>query len=344
MVINPTPNWSSFAGDFDKSGTTLYIIDSDDSNLKMVDPIVGEATTIGYASAVGGESFTGMACDKGSGVMYAVSTDISESSLYTIDLTTGEATLIGSTGVEGLIDIACDGSGMIYGNCLVSDAIYQLDPATGASTYVGPTGYDANYAQSMAWDPATDQIFLAAYGASGELRLLDKTTGATSLIGGFAGGAEVTVIAFKGSAETWLTVPRSGSVAALGNEIPPFTFDATGLLEGDQKTADVIFSSNPDVGTETVHVVMDVVIGIEDFNSVEVSLYPNPATEYVNIELSDQVQSFRILNTVGQTVYEQTSTATYLQVDVKNYEAGAYLIEFTTNDGVTFNKRFVVTK
>ena len=343
IVVNPVPNWSAFAGDFDANGN-LYIIDADDSNLKMVDILTGEGTVVGYASAMGGQSWTGMACNKATGVMYAVSTDVSESYLYTINLTTGAATVIGATGVEGIIDIACDGAGAIYANCIVNDAIFQLDPATGASTYIGLTGYDANYAQGMAWDPATDQIFLAAYGSSGELRLLDKYTGATSLIGGFAGGAEVTVFAFPGRGETWLTVEHNGTVAAGMSEDVLFHFDATGYEVDEVKVADVVFTSNPDVGSATVHVEMTVVIGIEEFAGVDVNLYPNPAKQYVNIELSEQVQSFRILNTVGQTVYEQASAETFFQVDVQSYDAGAYLIEFTTNDGVTFNKRFVVTK
>ncbi|MDY0285754.1 MAG: carboxypeptidase regulatory-like domain-containing protein [Bacteroidales bacterium] len=346
IVINPVPNWSAFAGDFSADNETIiYVIDADDSNLKAVDVMTGEATVIGYASAQGGQSWTGLACDKSSGIMYAVSTDVTQSTLYTIDLGTGATTVIGNTGVEGIIDMAIDGTGTLYANCIVNDAIFIIDKETAASTYLGQTGYDANYAQGMAWDPATDIIYLAAYGASGELRILDRNTGATSLIGAFAGGAEVTVFGFPGRGETWLTLePTSGAVAAMSTADVQFIFDPTGYTPDIPKIAEVTFRSNPNIGTETVYVEMTPRIGITEFAGVAVNVYPNPAKEYVNVELSEQVQSFRILNTVGQVVYDQMATETFFQVDVQNYEAGAYLIEFTTNDGVTFNKRFVVTK
>ncbi|PID94893.1 MAG: hypothetical protein CSA95_02140 [Bacteroidetes bacterium] len=347
-MVNPAPTWSAFAGDFDAAGN-LYVIDAQDGNLKQIDLLTGDAQVIGNVGAFADHAFTGMACDKNTNTMYVVSTNTAESYLHTINLETAQTTVVGSTGVEGIIDIACDGSGMLYANCIVNDAIFTLDPVSGTGTLLGATGYDANYAQGMAWDPETDQIFLAAYGASGELRLLDRNTGATTLVGGFADGMEVTVIGFNGVGQQWLVVDTESQSLPAGSSDEPFSIgvcdEGISVSTGELvKHADVLFIPAPNVGEQVVHVTARFVVGVEEFSDIDVNLYPNPAKDHLNIELSDQVQSFRILNTVGQTVYEQTSTETYFQVNVKNFEAGAYLIEFTTNDSETFNKRFVVTK
>ncbi|MDD3743393.1 MAG: T9SS type A sorting domain-containing protein, partial [Lentimicrobiaceae bacterium] len=76
----------------------------------------------------------------------------------------------------------------------------------------------------------------------------------------------------------------------------------------------------------------------------QVSVYPNPANSVVNIDLTSNISQVMVYNYVGQVVFEQTITkAQTIQLNVRNYEAGAYLVKFITNSGETFTKKVVVT-
>ncbi|MHC1778108.1 MAG: carboxypeptidase regulatory-like domain-containing protein [Lentimicrobium sp.] len=76
-----------------------------------------------------------------------------------------------------------------------------------------------------------------------------------------------------------------------------------------------------------------------------VSVYPNPSNSVVNIELTSDISQIVVYNYVGQVVYEQNVTKSQtIQLNVRNYESGAYLVKFVTRAGESFTKKVVVTK
>jgi len=250
-ILSP-PTWNAYCGDYDAVNSDFFYINNpDDFNTYTVDAATGVATVLGSTGLT--ENLNGMACDKSTGIMYGVtSTD-----LYTIDLTTGAATLVGPIGNGGLmLTLACDGSSNLYGIDLNTDDLWLIDNTTGAGTLIGLTGFDCSYAQSMSWDPETDLIFWAAYGGGldGNLRVIDPTTGGSTLIGDFEGGREVTVLAFPGSASgNWLSTNPVADTLAVGDTVQVgVMFDATGL-NGGWYYADVNVNSNDPV-TPTVTV------------------------------------------------------------------------------------------
>jgi hypothetical protein len=192
---------SLFGGDFGVDDTTIfYAIDYNSDGLYSVNKQTGVVTSIGGNTPLfSGGAFTGMACDKSTGVMYIVYTDITKSQIGTVDLATGVKTAIGptTTVAPGVIEIAIDGTGQMYAWDIVTDASYLVDKATGVFTQLGSLGVDLNYAQGGNWDPVTDQIYMASYTSGGpQLRLLDRTTGATTLLSGMDG--EIDIFAFIG--------------------------------------------------------------------------------------------------------------------------------------------------
>jgi len=75
-----------------------------------------------------------------------------------------------------------------------------------------------------------------------------------------------------------------------------------------------------------------------------VSVYPNPSNNVVNIELTNNISQLVVYNFVGQVVYEQVITKDKtIQLNVRNYESGAYLIKFITTSGESFTKKVAVT-
>jgi hypothetical protein len=107
--------------------------------LQRLDPFTGDTEPVG-PTGVG--PLSGLAYDKRSGVLYAVNAGGALSSLYTIDLTTGAATLVGATGIiAGSLEFGPDGRLYAGGGNANAGNLYVIDPRTAASTLVGPTGF-----------------------------------------------------------------------------------------------------------------------------------------------------------------------------------------------------------
>jgi len=216
---------SFFGGDFGKTDTmAFYAIDYNSNALYSINKGTGVVTPIGGNQPLfGGGSFTGMACDKTTGVMYIAYTNISQSQIGTVDLATGAKTPIGptTTVAPGVIEIAIDGTGQMYAWDIVNDASYLVDKATGVFTLLGALGLDLNYAQGGNWDPITDQIFMSAYSSSGLLCVLDRTTGAATVLTSLP--SEFDVFAF----------PGGGSVGPGGGGIPENLLGYNIYREGD---------------------------------------------------------------------------------------------------------------
>jgi len=198
-IIQGALSGDYYCGDFAEGGT-FYAIDNATYNFVSIDSANGVATTIGTSTPQAGHTWTGMSYDAITGTMWGASTDGATSAIYTIDLTTGATTLVTTTTVTPLlIDIAVQPtSGILYLHDL-GDNIYTYDPVSGAITLVGPTGFDANYAQGMDFNPETGELFLAAYNgtiSAAELRLVNLTSGNTTLIGPIGAGSGVELCAF----------------------------------------------------------------------------------------------------------------------------------------------------
>lgn len=140
--------------DFDPTATTLYALNHGTNQLGTLNLATGAFTAIGSSFPVTNHAWSGLSIDPVTGIFYASSQGPPvESSLYTLNPSTGEATLIGTDDDLGIvIDIAVNCSGEIFAHEIVTDSIYKLSPTTGQGTLVGPTGVNANLTQGMDFD------------------------------------------------------------------------------------------------------------------------------------------------------------------------------------------------
>ena len=75
----------------------------------------------------------------------------------------------------------------------------------------------------------------------------------------------------------------------------------------------------------------------------EIIVYPNPSNDVVNISLTSDISQIVVYNYVGQVFFEQIITKDKnIQLNVRNYESGAYLVKFITNSGESFTKKVAV--
>jgi hypothetical protein len=130
---------------------------SDNFNaIYAIDPVSGAAALVtGIAGLGDSQSIRGMAFTANDRLLAVASTPfgVSIDLLYELDLTTGQGTLIGSTGLEGLQSLAIAGSGVVYSFDLDDRGLVTIDPATGATVDVSTVnGTQGATIQSLALD------------------------------------------------------------------------------------------------------------------------------------------------------------------------------------------------
>jgi hypothetical protein len=108
-----------------------------------VDTATGALTHIG---ATGFGPISGLAYDKGAGIMYGITAGGTPANLVRINLTTGAATVVGPTGLDRVGSIEFGPDGNLYGGVTAFGSSFpsylvRINTATGAATPIGNTGY-----------------------------------------------------------------------------------------------------------------------------------------------------------------------------------------------------------
>ncbi len=185
-----------------------------------------------------GTACNGIAYDDNSGILYGADYGTG-SNLYTIDPATGYGTYVGNINGGIIIAMACDNDGNLYGIDILDEGLYSIDPVTGAGTLIGSLGISISYAQGADYDKDDDVLYLAAYTASGELYTCDTATGATTYVGAFPGGMEVTALAIP------YTLAEDDAPAAVSDLV--VTPDAGGALSCELTwiNPDLTFAGDP---------------------------------------------------------------------------------------------------
>jgi len=157
--------------------------------LYLIDTSTGSQTYI--ASTIG---VNGMTYDGTTNTWYVSSSN----SLYTMDVTNGQTTLIGSHNINNIvIGLACDDYGNIFAyDVLWNDdsTLYSVNKQTGECTAIGSMGYGFVYAQGCDYDGEYAVISIAGYfndGSPSALLTCDPSTGVATKVAHFAGGMEV---------------------------------------------------------------------------------------------------------------------------------------------------------
>ncbi|MEA2095085.1 MAG: T9SS type A sorting domain-containing protein [Candidatus Cloacimonadota bacterium] len=241
FILNDPAGLTSLAatssGDFIAAGTMIEDMwigcEYGSGNFYSID-FDGNMTFIGG----NGTACNGIAYDDNSGILYGADYGTG-SNLYTIDPATGYGTLVGNINGGIIIAMACDNDGNLYGVDILDEGLYSIDPVTGAGTLIGSLGISISYAQGADYDKDDDVLYLAAYTASGELYTCDTATGATTYIGAFPGGMEVTALAIP------YTLAEDGAPAAVSDLV--VTPDAGGALSCELTwiNPDLTFAGDP---------------------------------------------------------------------------------------------------
>ena len=287
-------------GDFSK----LYVIagsfGANPDQFASIDTATGAKTVIGSPNS-GGAGWDGLAYDPTTGTMYAVDGCGSSSDLYTIDINTGTATLVGSmTNETCSITIAIDSAGQMYSIDIINDALYAVDKTNASDSLIGSIGFNANYAEEATFDLSTDILYFAAFNADlfGDfMYTVDLGTGATTEIGQISPGfAELDAMGIETAGGPcsqpqdlpWLSLsPLTGTTPGGGSTPVTASIDGAGTADGDVLSGTVCATSN-DPANRTVATPIDVTVGtggggtIFDSGVINLPVNPDFTGLYVN--------------------------------------------------------------
>ena len=208
----------------------------------------------------------------GSGVIgYSIDSDAT-GSLWSIDLTTGVATRIGSTGFRDIESLSFSAAGVLYGVDDATDRLVTCSITTGACTAVGSLG--VYFQDSGLSFSDSGQLWMSTDWPDDPFNFyrLNPNTGAATLIG--SQGQEVTGLAFWGGVlyglggdteDNLVTMNRStgaatpvGALGAVSLVDGGIDFDGQGVLWGisnpsdDEAIPSQVFTINTSTGAATV--------------------------------------------------------------------------------------------
>ena len=81
-------------------------------------------------------------------------------------------------------------------------------------------------------------------------------------------------------------------------------------------------------------------LGTQSFEASNVKMYPNPATNVLNIESVSNIEKVSVYNVLGQQVLSKISNNKLVNLDVSNLEVGIYVVK-TTIDGNASSSKFI---
>ncbi len=149
------------------------------NQLVAINPDTFEFTTVGPLGT--SFAFGDLAYDPAMGVAYMVG-GLNINNLYTVDLNTGAASLVGSHATPWVTGLGFDTStGTLYASqSVVAKGFLTLNPNTAAATMINTNSGAA--LDGLAYDPVRDMIVGASANYPAELFAVDRTTGVATLL------------------------------------------------------------------------------------------------------------------------------------------------------------------
>jgi hypothetical protein len=124
-----------------------------------------------------------------------------------------------------------------------------------------------------------------------------------------------------------------------GNVLSPQNFILTLNTSKAMTYHEDIFDLTIGLGSVNV-VVMPITTDVKDNEITDLSIYPNPVSNFLQLDHIGIVGTVRILNHLGQVVIKKTLEVEKTEVDVSHLPEGMYTIQVISENGVILSKQF----
>lgn len=367
-------------GDFEiytttNGGTTWTLV----PGANIPNPVSGEFGVVGYHSIVGNTVWFGTnkgriykSVDKGLNWTVAACSQLTNKYIQPFFKDANFGLIMDkNSGTTGYLAMSTDGGATFtsrdnLGNTFTNDMAFIPGSAktwvtTGADAAAPAAGVTYSFDDGKNWSdmPATiGTQFLAtewvddSTGWAGSFNV-DQTTGGMFKFDGHLVPADFTAsdtaIALGGQVTFTCTVPTSSMATFL------WTFQGGVPGTSTSKTPPAItYSAHGDYNvtlritndwgiTTTLKTAYIYVggVGISEQSAANISVYPNPVTDVLNINANMTIESVKLINLVGQTVITQNGKAQNVTLNTSNLKSGIYNLQIKMADGF-INKKIVV--
>jgi len=129
-----------------------------------------------------------------------------------------------------------------------------------------------------------------------------------------------------------------------GNSVPIRGFNMPTIAAGNHTLKHTIPTAvfNQQQGDVYLSVYMqgksNISLGVKDVKTVDVSIYPNPTTDFVNIKSKAEVASISLFGIDGRKLSENYGKN---KIDLTPYTTGVYFLSIVLKDGTTFKHKII---
>lgn len=154
------------------------------------------------------------------------------------------------------------------------------------------------------------------------------------------GNAEANAILYSINNSNILPFTNPGTWISLDIPLSNFLIAGGGSANRND-IAQIIFESN--LGTvyyDNLYLHKNTVLATDSFEVSKVKMYPNPATNVLNIESISTIEKVAVYNVLGQQVLSEIPNKALVTLDVSNLQVGVYVVK-TTIDGNVSSSKFI---
>lgn len=117
------------------------------------------------------------------------------------------------------------------------------------------------------------------------------------------------------------------------------------VLENVTSNTDIRLESKSNKNcTATNWITVTATVGIDEVETLQVNIYPNPASRYLNIESAEAMADVVLFNAVGQQVVSRQINGNEVQLDLGNLATGTYTLRVNGADGSLTTHKIIVNK
>ena len=260
------------------------------------------------------------------------------------DLTTGLQVFSVNLGATFLNGITHDNSGNLFVTDFSAKKIYRIKIATQSFNL-----FAQNLTQSpngIIFDAPSNSLVFVSWGSSAKIKrcsLADSTV-TTILTTSYT---NIDGIARKANGDFYISTWGTNSVYKYNND---FTATPTLIVSGLSSPADIYYNdltdtlAIPNSGNNTLTFVGQSTVSLLEQNASEVSIFPNPSTNFLFLTSSkNQIARIELINERGiiSSIYPFEDSFE-VNIDVKNLQKGTYFVRLYDNKKILIGiERFV---
>jgi agmatine/peptidylarginine deiminase len=149
---------------------------------------------------------------------------------------------------------------------------------------------------------------------------------------------------YKQNSGTWEVITMTNTVNnTYTAEIPALSGNNTVAYYIEAQNDNNKYETHPSIGISDPHTFTysGGTVQINDFHKEVIAIYPNPASEYINVKLPLTSGKIFIYNTVGQLVYSKIINTKNTHIDISNFETGVYLLRYIDQSNTSTQKLII---